>query len=302
MSRPGTRTWVTAGVVAVALAIGFLAGQAYRSEPEPKSLADQPTPSAPSTPGVTKGSEASPTEPSPASASPETSSPAQGSDQKSPIRLSNLTTGFLWKEAPTTSITSEPVVIPADSLVLVHLMSCCDHESVPRVSGPSSDFELAVTHETGEKRHWVLRAANDGPTTRGTLTFTFDAPQSRVLWVVDAATNVELGDNGADAIVQSEWQDSQPNAPAGQIDLQPFEDGRNVGVAFAIAGSGTATDIAPRHGATETAEAEVGGSALIMNTFWSDASTGSLAAEFLDDGGQPAVESWLFLALELRAR
>jgi hypothetical protein len=220
-----------------------------------------------------------------------------------PIRLQNLTTGLFWKEGPATSQTTAPLTLPANSFVLVHLMSCCDHAPVPKVAGAGLTFDLVVTHETGQKRHWVFGAANEGGRKTAPLTFTFASNQGVILWVVDSALNVELGNGGADAVVQTAWQDSQGNADHGIIPLEPFEDPhRNAAVVFALAGSGTATDIEPERGMRETAEAEVGASSLIIDTFWKIGEDRSPAATFVDEAGQPVVESWLFLAVELRAR
>jgi hypothetical protein len=182
-------------------------------------------------------------------------------------------------------------------------MSCCDHASVPTVAGPGLSFHLIVTHETGQKRHWVFGAANDGGRRTAPLTFTFASNQGVVLWVVDSALNVDIGNNGANAVVQTAWQDSMGNADNGVIRLKPFEDPvRNAAVGFVLAGSGTAADVAPETGFAETAEAEVGASSLIIDTFWKVGEDTSVAATFLDDAGRPTVESWLFFAIELRAR
>ena len=219
-----------------------------------------------------------------------------------PIELQNLTTGLHWKEGAATSRTTAPVTIPANSFVLVHLMSCCDHSPVPKVTGAGLTFDLVVTHETGQKRHWVFGAANEGERKTAPLMFTFASNQGVILWVVDSALNVDLGNGGVNAVVQTAWQDSQGNADKGIIALEPFQDPlRNATVVFALAGSGTATDIEPERGMRETAEAEVGASSLIIDTFWKIGEDTSPAATFLDEVGQPAVESWLFLAVELRA-
>lgn len=272
--------------------------------PPPGTSKAEPTSPLPATPTSSKhdsvGAPSAGAAPS-AATSPLPAVPA--GEANSPIHLTNLTTGLLWKEGDAMSVSTEPVTLGRDSLGLLHLMSCCDHASVPTVTGPGGPWVLAVTHETGEKRHWVFEIANEGGPVRGALTVRFANPQSRVLWIVDQATNVDLRNGGADAIVQTAWQDSKANDDAGQIELEPFEDPtRNVGVAFTLAGSGTATDIDPERGATETAEAEVGGSSLIINTFWRPGQDGPMAAEFLDDSGRRAVESWLILAIELRAR
>ncbi len=265
-------------------------------------------PDNPSDSGGPKGSR--PTE-SPVSATPtkgpSSSAPSDDPTTESPgssgsIRLENLTSGQLSKEAPTASLATSGVTIPAHSLVLVHLMSCCDLASVPSVTGAGLTFDLAVTHTDGEKRHWVLVAANTGGPTEGTLTFSFASEQARILWIVDSATNVELGNSGADAIVQTAWQNSQQNADQGSIGLEPFEDPtRDVAMGFGLAGSGTATDIVPEAGMHETAETETPGSSLLIDTFWGVGEDTSVSAVFVDDAGQRSVESWLFLALELRA-
>ena len=256
----------------------------------------------PGSQGTEPRSSPSAEDPSP-SAVTETPSPSEVTGASPRIKLQHLTAGVFSKEGIADVQSTSPVTVPADSLVLVHLMSCCDHASAPRVAGAGLTFDLIVTHETGEKRHWVFGAANEGGSSTGPLTFAFDSTQARILWVVDAARNVELGSNGADAVVQTAWQNSMQNADNGGISLQPLEDPvRNAVVGFALAGSGTATDIAPQGGMIETGEAEVQGSSLIIDTFWKVGDETSVAATFLDDAGQPTVESWLFLAIELRAR
>lgn len=273
--------------VAVAAAVGLVLFLATRST----SLSGDPRPS--------RGSE----DPSPPIV---TQDPTPSADPEGPpgaaIKLQSLTTGLHWKEGSSTSQTTAPVTFPANSFVLVHLMSCCDHAPVPKVTGAGLSFDLVVTHETGQKRHWVFGAANDGRKT-ASLTFTFASSQGVILWVVDSALNVDLGNNGTDAVVQTAWQDSMGNADNGSIQLKPFEDpARNAAVVFALAGSGRATDIEPEGGMRETAEAEIGASSLIIDTFWKVGEDTSPAATFVDEAGQPAVESWLFLAVELRAR
>lgn len=271
---------------AITGAIGLALFLAIRSEPQ----SGEPRPSLPS----------SDSSPSIVSESPTPSAISEG--PRSRIELENLTTGSFSKKGITTSQETSAVTIPADSFVLVHLMSCCDHASVPTVTGGGLTFDLVVTHQDGEKRHWVLGAASEGRSTTGPLTFTFDSAQDRILWVVDAALGVELGSNGADAVVQTAWQNSMPNAESGVIPLNPFEDPRNAMVGFALAGSGAATDIVPGRGMTETAETEVQGSSLLIDTFWRIGEDTTVEATFVDEAGSPAVQSWLFLAIELRAR
>jgi len=257
----------------------------------------------PSASGPTKGPAATASSTPKGSASPSSSpSESTGSNGSGPITLQNLTAAAVAKEGSSTSRSTADLTMPANSLVLVHLMSCCDYAAVPNVTGAGLEFDLAVTHETGEKRHWVFVAANEGPARSGAITFSFASAQNAMLWVVDAALNTELGDNGLDAIVQSSWQDSQRNADNGTITLGSFEDPeRNAAVGFAMAGSGRATDIVPEDGMTETAETETPGSNLLIDTFWRGGEDTALAATFRDDTGALAVQSWLFLALELRA-
>jgi hypothetical protein len=240
--------------------------------------------------------------PSPGTDDPTPSSGSGNPAGSSPITIENLTMGEVSKAGSFTSRSTSPIAVPNDSLVLVHLMSCCDHADVPTVTGAGLVFDLAVTHTEGEKRHWVFVAANEkGPTT-GPLTFTFSSGQDRILWTVESALNVELGSNGADAIVQTAWQNSQTNADHGAIALNAFEDAaRNAAVVFALAGSGAATDIVPEDGMTETAEVETAGANLLIDTFWRGGEETSPSATFRDDAGQLAIQSWLFLALELRA-
>jgi hypothetical protein len=273
---------------AIAAAVGLVLFLATRStslsgDPRPLRASEDPSPSA-----VTQDPTPSVDPDGPPGAS---------------IKLQNLTTGFFSKQGIATSQTTSAVTLPPNSFVLVHLMSCCDHAPVPTVTGAGLTFDLVVTHETGEKRHWLFGAANQGGRKTGPLTFAFASAQSPILWVVDAALNVELGNNGRDAVVQTAWQDSMQNATKGAIPLKPFEDPvRNAAVVFALAGSGTATDIAPERGMRETGEAEAHGSSLIIDTFWGVGEDTSPAATFISEAGQPAVESWLFLAVELRAR
>ena len=295
MRASGKRAIVVAIAAIVVVGITTFVVATRGPEMEPRAaLAETKDPNPGSTPSLGPSEET----PSPSVGDPEGPKGASGPHP----RLENLTSGSVYKSGVGTSFETSSVTIPSDSLVLVHLMSCCDHAAVPRVEGPGLRFDLAVTHETGEKRHWVFIAANTGNGSDGSVRFSFEVPQDRVLWIVDAATGAELGGNGADAIAQTVWQDSQPNATTGEIALAPFEDpDRNLGVAFAAAGSGTAVDIRPDGGAIETAEAEVAGSSLLIDTFWTVGDGRALAATFLDEAGTPAVQSWLFLALELRA-
>jgi hypothetical protein len=273
---------------AIAAAVGLTLLFVTRTGTPSSDPSPLPTRESPSTPAAT-----------------EDPTPSAGSEGRPgvSIELQNLTTGLFWKEGSATTQTTEAVTLPPNSLVLVHLMSCCDHAPVPKVTGAGLTFDLVVTHETGQKRHWVFGAANEGGRKTAPLTFTFAAEQGVILWVVDSALNVDLGSNGDDAIVQTAWQDSQSNADKGAITLEPFEDPvRNATVVFALAGSGTATDIEPEAGMRETAEAEVGASSLIIDTFWTIGEDVSPGATFAEESGEPAVESWLFLAVELRAR
>jgi hypothetical protein len=226
-----------------------------------------------------------------------------GGPAVSPIAISNLSSGQFSKSGLVSSVSTAAFTVPANTLTLVHVMSCCDSSTPPSVTGPGGRFFLVVTHTRGEKRHWVFAAANDATPDSGTMSFGFSVPQSRVLWVVDAASHVDLGNAGANAIVQTAWQNSMANAAAGSIALAPFQNPtRNAAVGFALAGSGAATNIVPEPGTQETAEAETPGSNLIIDTFWRVGEDPSLSATFIDDATTtPEIESWLFLAVELRA-
>ena len=221
--------------------------------------------------------------------------------QGAPVSISNLTTGRFIKSGLTSSVTTAPVSIAPNSIGLLHLMSCCNHATVPTVRGAGLSWELLVTHTTGQKRHWVFRAATTSVAATGSLTVAFAAPQSTVLWIADAASGVVITNNGADAIVQVAWQDSQTNATTGAIALGPFASPANAAIGFGLAGSGSATDIVPEAGYTETAQVASSGSNLIIDTFWGVGEDRSVSATFVDGNGAPQMQSWLFLAAELRA-
>lgn len=142
------------------------------------------------------------------------------------VSVSHLTSGGLAKSGVTTQVSAAPITIPPDSLGLVHLLGCCDHAAVPSVVGAALRWDLLVTHTTGEKRHWVFRATTGATPASGALTVRFATAQSRVLWIVDSVTGTPTGNNGADAIVQTRWQNSQANASSGSIALAPLLSGQ----------------------------------------------------------------------------
>ena len=236
--------------------------------------------------------------PSPSAATP---SPSSGSSGPR-IRLDNLTSGAVSKEGSFSSTESAVFSPPPNTLLLVHLFTCCDLSSPPTLSGHDLVWELQVTHEAGEKRHWVYRAASGAAPASDRLTFTFAATQDSALWIVDYAAGTPLGNNGGDAIVQTAYQESQPNASSGEIDLAPFEDPADGAVVgFALCGSGGATDIVPEAGFVETAEVATAGANIIIDTFWRRGEDTTVSAEFRQDSdGTLKVQSWLFLAIELR--
>jgi hypothetical protein len=216
------------------------------------------------------------------------------------IEFVNLTSGVFAKSGSTSEITTRPVTLAPSTLGLLHVMTCC-FGGVPTVTSPGLSWELVVTHLTGEKRHWVFRAASVTGAS-GSLRMQFPTPQGRVLWIVDGAVGAALGDNGADAIVQTAFHESQANASSGAIGLAPFASPLNAAVGFALCGSGPATNIVPEAGYVETAEAETPGSSLIIDTFYRVGEDASLQAEFRRDSDNTLqVQSWLFLALELAA-
>ena len=214
-----------------------------------------------------------------------------------------MTSGSFDKSGFTTELTTQPITFQPQTLTLVHLMSCCDHAAVPTVTAGPVHFDLVVTHPTGEKRHWVFRSATEkevGPTP---ITFTFEIPQSRVLWVVDSIVGAALGRNGADAVVQTAAQDSQTNAEQGAIDLPAPAAPDDAVFLFTLAGSGAANDIVPADGMKEAGQAESAGANLIIQNSWGIGPQGALRAEFVDDNsGKSEIESWLFLAVEIRGR
>jgi len=217
------------------------------------------------------------------------------------IRLGNLTAGGVSKSGSFTSTESAVYSPPPRALLLVHLFSCCSLSTPPTLSGNGLEWELVVTHEEGEKRHWVYRAASGAAPSSDRLTFTFAVAQDSALWIVDSASGTALGGNGGDAIVQTAFQESQGNASSGEIELTPFEDPVNGAVVgFALCGSGSATDIVPEAGFIETAQVETPGSNIIIDTIWRRGEDTTVSAEFRDPDGTLQVQSWLFLAIELR--
>jgi hypothetical protein len=227
--------------------------------------------------------------------------PSDADSSRPRIRLDNLTSGGVSKEGSFSSSESAIFSPPPNTLLLVHVFSCCDLSTPPTLSGHDLAWELLVTHESGEKRHWVYRAASGADPPSDRLTFTFGSTQDAALWIVDYASGTPLGNNGADAIVQAVYQESQPNASSGRIELAPFEDPvQGVVVGFALCGSGSATNIVPEAGFIETAESETA-AAIIMDTFWRRGEDTTVSAEFLRDAdGTLQVQSWAFLAIELR--
>lgn len=208
------------------------------------------------------------------------------------IELSNLTSGSVFKQGSFRMVSSAPVFLDEDTVTLVHLSSCCDHDAVPIVTAGPTVFDLVVTHATGEKRHWVFRAVGADQT--APVTFTFSPPQYLVMWIVDAAAGVPTTSNGADAVEATAWQDSQGNAGQGDIDL-----GATSGavVLYPLMGSGKASDFVFEPGYIETAEATA--THLRIGTAYSETTDTNLAATFVDERGVRRVMSWLFLAIEL---
>jgi len=271
-------------MIGVLILAGILGGCQVDGEPD---VAGSPS----ATPDPAKGSPP----PSPTSGS----SPVPSGDA---IDLGNLTAGVVSKSDSFTTAESAVYSPPSHALLLVHLFSCCSLSTPPTLSGNGLEWELVITHEEGDKRHWVYRAASGASPASDRLTFTFGATQDRALWIVDYASGTALGGNGGDAIVQTAFQESQGNASSGEIELMPFEDPVNGAVVgFALCGSGSATDIVPEAGFIETAEVETAGSNIIINTFWRRGEDTTVSAAFRRDSDQTLqVQSWLFLAIELR--
>jgi hypothetical protein len=242
-----------------------------------------PSPTPTSTPSATVSPSASPVPP-----------PGTG------IGFVNLTSGVFAKAGSTTEIMTQSVTLAPNSLGLLHVMTCC-FGGAPIVTSPNLSWELVVTHLAGEKRHWVYRAASVAGAS-GPLRMQFPTPQGRVMWILDDVFGTALGRNGADAIVQTAFQESQQNASSGAIGLAPFDSPLNAAVGFALCGSGAATNIMPEAGYVETAEAETPGSSLLIDTFYRVGEDTSVQAEFRRDSDNSLqVQSWLFLALELAA-
>jgi hypothetical protein len=229
-------------------------------------------------------------------------SPVTGTGQ-SHFRVATMTSGSFDKSGLTTAVTTQPITFQPQTLTLVHLMSCCDHATVPTVTAGSIHFDLVVTHPTGEKRHWVFRAATEKEVEPTPITFTFEVPQSRVLWIVNSIVGAALGGNGADAVVQTAEQDSQTNANGGAIELTSPAAPGNAVFLFALAGSGAANDIVPGDGMKEAGQAETAGANLIIEDSWGIGPQGPLGATFVNDAsGKSEIQSWLFLAAEIRGR
>jgi hypothetical protein len=277
MRKVGT-IMVVVALLAVAPAIGGTPAGAKGPSPSPT-----PTPTPTPTPSPTVSPSPSPVPP-----------PGTG------IGFLNLTSGVFAKAGSTTEITTQSVTLAPNSLGLLHVMTCC-FGGAPTVTSPGLSWELVVTHLAGEKRHWVYRAAAVAGTS-GPLRMQFPTPQGRAMWIVDGVSGAALGRNGADAIVQTAFQESQQNASSGAIALAPFESPLNAAVGFALCGSGPATNIVPEAGYVETAEAETPGSSLLIDTFYRVGEDAALQADFRRDSDNSLqVESWLFLAIELAA-
>jgi hypothetical protein len=216
------------------------------------------------------------------------------------IHLSNLTFGYADS---TPLVTTEPIDPPAHTLLLAHVtgFQASGEPEPPTLSGNDVTWTLVGGNVDGEKRHWVFRGTATSPSA-GPVTIDWGTVQIETLWLIDAAAGADTGNNGADAIVQFVSQESQPNAGDGAIQLQPFSDPEhNAAVCFAFIGSGAAAGIFPADGFVETAEAAGKGQDRIISDFWKLGEDTSCAAEFLNDSGTEEIESWLFLAIELRA-
>lgn len=239
-----------------------------------------------------------------ASSSSEASSSATAESTTSPARaqvghptgieLSNLTSGSVFKQGSFRTLSSAPVFLDDDSVTLVHLSSCCDHDDVPIVTAGATAFDLVVTHSDGEKRHWVFRAV--GADRTHPVTFTFSSSQYVAMWIVDAVADVPTTNNGADAIGATAGQDSQGNAGRGDIDLAAT--GGAV-VLYPLMGSGKARNFVFEPGYVETAEAAA--TDLRIGAAYSQTTDTDLAATFVDERGETQVMSWLFLAIELES-
>jgi hypothetical protein len=215
------------------------------------------------------------------------------------IELSNLTFGHA--ESTPVAVT-EPIDPPADTVVLAHVMGFRPSEPTPpTLTGAGLTWSLVGGNLDGEKRHFVYRGIGHDPMA-GPVSIDWGGQPTETLWIIDVARGAATGNDGADAIVQFASQESQRNAASGSIELQPFADPvHDAAVCFALAGSGAASDIAPAHGFTETAEADNPGQNLIISDFWWVGDHTSCDADFLHESGALEVESWLFLAVELRA-
>jgi hypothetical protein len=211
------------------------------------------------------------------------------------IRIQNLTFGHT---EVTPSVTTAPVDPPAGALLLAHVMAFWPGgPAPPELSSPGATWTLVGGNLDGEKRHWVYRGSG---ATAGPVTIDFGVP-TEILWVIDAVEGADTGNGGSDAIVQFASQESQRNATDGSLQLQPFEDPvNNAAVCFALAGSGAASDIVPTDGFVETAEAENPGSNLIISDFWKVGEDTTCDAEFQHESGAKEIQSWLFLAVEVR--
>ena len=208
------------------------------------------------------------------------------------ISLLNLTSGPPSSKIRLTTWTTPSVTFDPGTLGLVHVMGCCDL-SAPEVTSPGMTWELLVTHLTGEKRHWVYRAAAPAGAS-GPITFAF-ADLTHAMWIVDEARGTAIGNNGADGVGATAWQDSQRNADHGAI---PLAASIGAVVGFTLAGSGAADDIVPEPGYVETGQAET--PSLFIDTFFSAVPDTLLEVEFRrDSDGTLQVMSWLMLAVEL---
>lgn len=273
---------IAAAVVAVLVAGGL--GLLLLPESE-----EAPAPTASSSPRVT-----GPTAPT-GSATP---TPTQAPGPREDIAVSNLTSGI---EQPASGpVTTESFDVPADTLVIAHVFSFeVEGAEPPSLESDGLDWELIGGIE-GQKRHWLYRAVGPEPAS-GPVTITFANPdQGAVMWVFDAVAGAETGGNGADAIAQFVPQESQANASSGELQIAPLSDPGNALGCFVLAGSGAASTIVPPDGFQETGEVTGKGSNLMIASFWT---TGQdvCSATFVDDDEAPQIQSWTFLAAEIRA-
>lgn len=145
------------------------------------------------------------------------------------ITGSNLTTGFA--ENSTTAGPTASISPTANRLIILTVGALIGSGTI---NTPTITTTLGVTfvlvNSTGSgqtRRSFVFRAMSASPGT-GTITATFDATMSRIIWEVSEFSGVDTsGANGAGAIAQTDAYGAAALSTSRTVNLQGFRDTTN---------------------------------------------------------------------------